>query len=238
MKGFYEAFPSKVESDSWRPYFFYAMGDDPRHKADANAFFSYWEGKPPMPIYFYTDPRVLKAAGLFHVVDDDPGILEVLRVSFSVPDHVPPMSWFLPVYLPLPGLISFVELLDASILTWAAHHRPRPSTTVLAVQNIQDAAPPEAQGSGLSAFPRPEVNFSPTLPSSQHRRPPSPANPVLIMAQGSVSKQHSTTVVLGLEAQGGADSTTLQTPSFAVPRDLESHPVDPSSSSTGGSLPP
>ncbi|GAA0167435.1 hypothetical protein LIER_22371 [Lithospermum erythrorhizon] len=105
MKGFCEAFSSKVEPDTWRPFFFYtsveglpqgipfgfmahlkshsALLRSAKHKADAHAFSTLWEDKLPMPLYSYTDHRVLKVA------DADLGALEALRVSFSVPDHAP-----------------------------------------------------------------------------------------------------------------------------------------------------
>ncbi|GAA0155211.1 hypothetical protein LIER_12988 [Lithospermum erythrorhizon] len=122
MKGFYKAFPSKVEPDSSRPYFFYLMGDglpldvplgfvthpksnpslprSPRHKADAHGFSSYSEGKPPMSVYFYTNPRVLMDTCLFPITDADPGVLEALRVSLCVPHHVPPSLPAAPVVTP------------------------------------------------------------------------------------------------------------------------------------------
>ncbi|GAA0175227.1 hypothetical protein LIER_41870 [Lithospermum erythrorhizon] len=49
-----------------------------------------------MALHFYTDRRVLKAAGLSSIVDADLGALEALKVTFNVPDHALP---------PLPALL-------------------------------------------------------------------------------------------------------------------------------------
>ncbi|GAA0145178.1 hypothetical protein LIER_05430 [Lithospermum erythrorhizon] len=65
-----------------------------KHKVDAHAFSLYWEYHPSLPLYFFADHRVLKAEGLFPIVGADHGVLEALRVSFSVPNQ------FLP---PCPG---------------------------------------------------------------------------------------------------------------------------------------
>ncbi|GAA0167963.1 hypothetical protein LIER_22790 [Lithospermum erythrorhizon] len=111
MKGLCEAFLSKVEPDTWRPFFFYVDGDGlppdvpssftehpksnaalirtTKHKADAHAFSTYWQDNHSMPLHFYTDHCVLKVAGLFPVTIVDLGVLEALRVSFSVPEYVP-----------------------------------------------------------------------------------------------------------------------------------------------------
>ncbi|GAA0155364.1 hypothetical protein LIER_13111 [Lithospermum erythrorhizon] len=91
MKGFCETFSSMVEPDTWRPFFFYASGEGlpqgapfgfmfhtkshralPRcakHKADAHTFSTYWGDILSMPLHFYTDCRVLKAAGLSPAAD-------------------------------------------------------------------------------------------------------------------------------------------------------------------------
>ncbi|GAA0186166.1 hypothetical protein LIER_33454 [Lithospermum erythrorhizon] len=44
----------------------------------------------PMPIHFYSDTRVLKAAGLTPGSDADLGALEALRGTYNGSDHVPP----------------------------------------------------------------------------------------------------------------------------------------------------
>ncbi|GAA0172368.1 hypothetical protein LIER_26210 [Lithospermum erythrorhizon] len=80
MKGFCEAFLSKVDPESWRPYFFFVSGEG--LPADAN--------KRPMPLHFYSDHRVLKAAGLTPSSDADLRALEALRVTYNVHDHAPP----------------------------------------------------------------------------------------------------------------------------------------------------
>ncbi|GAA0164246.1 hypothetical protein LIER_19931 [Lithospermum erythrorhizon] len=106
MKGFYEAFSSKVEPGTWRPFLFYASGEglppevpsdfvahpksnsalprSAKHKADAHAFSTYWEDKSPMPLHFYSDRSVLKADGLFPIAEAKPRALEALRVSFCL----------------------------------------------------------------------------------------------------------------------------------------------------------
>ncbi|GAA0151572.1 hypothetical protein LIER_10267 [Lithospermum erythrorhizon] len=58
-----------------------------KDKADAHAFSLCWEDHPSLPLYFFTDHHVLKAAGLFPIAEADLGVLEALRVSFSVPDQ-------------------------------------------------------------------------------------------------------------------------------------------------------
>ncbi|GAA0156153.1 hypothetical protein LIER_13710 [Lithospermum erythrorhizon] len=110
IKGFCEAFSSKVEPDTWRPFFFYASGEGlqpdvpssfmahlksnsalPRsvkHKADAHACSTYWKDKSSMPFHFYTDCLVLKAAGLFPIADADPRVLEALRPPAPTPEPV------------------------------------------------------------------------------------------------------------------------------------------------------
>ncbi|GAA0156086.1 hypothetical protein LIER_13660 [Lithospermum erythrorhizon] len=148
MKGFCEDFSSKVEPDTWRPFFFYTSCEglpqgapfgfmahpksysifpcSAKHKVDAYAFSTFWEDKLPMPLYFYTDNRVLKAAGLFPIADAD---LRALSLNFSYnksSEEDEAMSPLLRRYLSLPGLTSFLEPLFASMLTWAARHRPRP----------------------------------------------------------------------------------------------------------------
>ncbi|GAA0138624.1 hypothetical protein LIER_42543 [Lithospermum erythrorhizon] len=93
MKGFYEAFSSKVELDTRRDPFSFTS----RHKEDAHAFSTFWEDKYPMPIHFYTDRRVIRDAGLIPPTDANPRALEALRVSYNMPDHVPPSPPAAPV---------------------------------------------------------------------------------------------------------------------------------------------
>ncbi|GAA0156724.1 hypothetical protein LIER_14148 [Lithospermum erythrorhizon] len=60
-----------------------------KHMAGSIAFSTYWENKCPMPLHFYSDQRVLKAAGLSIGSDVDLGALEALRATFNVHDHAP-----------------------------------------------------------------------------------------------------------------------------------------------------
>ncbi|GAA0164725.1 hypothetical protein LIER_39847 [Lithospermum erythrorhizon] len=105
-----------------------------------------------MPLHFYSDHRVLKAAGLSSGSDIYHGALEALRATFNVHDHaqLPPptalpatpiaaelvvvsssleedevASPLLRRYFPFPRLSSFVDPFVASILTWAARFRAR-----------------------------------------------------------------------------------------------------------------
>ncbi|GAA0169489.1 hypothetical protein LIER_23964 [Lithospermum erythrorhizon] len=61
-----------------------------KHKADAIVFSTYWANRRPMPLHFYSDHRVLKAAGLSPSSDVDPGTLEALRATYNVHNHVLP----------------------------------------------------------------------------------------------------------------------------------------------------
>ncbi|GAA0141673.1 hypothetical protein LIER_35436 [Lithospermum erythrorhizon] len=87
MKGFCKAFTSKVEPETWRPFFFYASG-----KGLLQC----------VPFGFMDHPKshVLKATGLSPIADADPGALEVLRVSYSLPDHTPTPSSSVPATTP------------------------------------------------------------------------------------------------------------------------------------------
>ncbi|GAA0185026.1 hypothetical protein LIER_32314 [Lithospermum erythrorhizon] len=83
-KGFCDPLPSKLDTKAWRPCFFFVSreripGDVPftvtthpkstralqgptRHMADTVAFTSFWTNVGPIPLDFYTYPRVLSAA--------------------------------------------------------------------------------------------------------------------------------------------------------------------------------
>ncbi|GAA0163335.1 hypothetical protein LIER_19229 [Lithospermum erythrorhizon] len=61
-----------------------------KHKADSIAFSTYLANTRPMPPHFYSDPWVLKAAGLSTSSDAHLGALEVLRATFNGHDHPPP----------------------------------------------------------------------------------------------------------------------------------------------------
>ncbi|GAA0147301.1 hypothetical protein LIER_07037 [Lithospermum erythrorhizon] len=245
MKGFCEAFSSKVEKDTWRPIFFYTLGEglpqgvpfdfmahlkshgslprSSKYKADEQAFSTYWEDKLPMPLHFYTDRCVMKATGLSHIADVDIGGAEgsefcydrppapasepVVVSSSSEEDGV--MRPFLRRYLPLSGLTSFVEPLVASILTWAARHRPRPPATE-AFGNPQNAAP-KTQDIGTDTSLSLEGHFSSSsLPSplDQSQSPLPAANHAPIDAHEDVSGKHFSTVVLEPTDYGGVGSTT------------------------------
>ncbi|GAA0167919.1 hypothetical protein LIER_22753 [Lithospermum erythrorhizon] len=61
MKGFCEALLSKVEPETWRPFFTShpksksALPRSTKPKADAIAFSTYWAYRRPMHLHFYTD---------------------------------------------------------------------------------------------------------------------------------------------------------------------------------------
>ncbi|GAA0176218.1 hypothetical protein LIER_29251 [Lithospermum erythrorhizon] len=142
MKGFCKAIPSKVEPDTWRPFFYYALGEGlppgipsdfvahlksnstlPRsvkHRVDANAFSTYWEDKSPMPLQFYLDRRVLKDVGLFPIDEANPGALEALMVFFCVHDHALPPSTAAPVTSPnkLPLRYIFCSAFNTFLPSW------------------------------------------------------------------------------------------------------------------------
>ncbi|GAA0185371.1 hypothetical protein LIER_32659 [Lithospermum erythrorhizon] len=207
MKGFCESFSSKVELDTWRPFFFYALAEglppdvpsgfmahlksfsvlprSAKHKADAHAFFTYREDKSFMPLHFYTDVRVLKVDGLFPTVDADPRALEALRVSFCVLDHAslpPPIApTATPNRLPLRYIPCFI--------------------------------------------------FNKTL--NVRCDSPVTLEPVVENARG----QYSATVVLESEYQGGINSLTPRTPSLIPLPTPELRPRGSSTSPPGGSLP-
>ncbi|GAA0167626.1 hypothetical protein LIER_22513 [Lithospermum erythrorhizon] len=105
--------------------------------------------KRPTPLHSYSDPRVLKAAGLTPGSHAELGALEALRATYNVYDHALPPPPAAPAtssdqqplrtmvvsscseedevtrpllrrYLHFPGLSSFVDPFVASILTWVA----------------------------------------------------------------------------------------------------------------------
>ncbi|GAA0162296.1 hypothetical protein LIER_18419 [Lithospermum erythrorhizon] len=127
--------------------------------------------------------------------------------------------------LPFPRLTFFVEPFVASILIWAASHRPRPHTGETSAPNFQDAAL-ESSGKGTNTPPSPEGHFSSKPPLlGQNQNPLSSTPQVPHSALVDTGEQHSTTVILGPEAQGGAGLAVPQTPSsvpFSVP---ESQPM-------------
>ncbi|GAA0171545.1 hypothetical protein LIER_41178 [Lithospermum erythrorhizon] len=105
----------------------------------------------PMPLHFYSNPRVLKAEGLASGSVANLGALEALKLTYNVSDHVQqPLRLNAPNaagpvvmnssseedevtsplqtrYLPLPMLSFLVAPFIASLLTWADSFRPRPS---------------------------------------------------------------------------------------------------------------
>ncbi|GAA0139196.1 hypothetical protein LIER_00794 [Lithospermum erythrorhizon] len=121
-------------------------------RTQKDKFLYFVADKRPMPLHFYTDSRVLKAAGLFPISDVDLGALEAPRFTFNVPDHAPlpppAIRAASPNHLPLsngkqflrggrsgksptkkvppfPWVYSFVDPFVASILTWATCFRSR-----------------------------------------------------------------------------------------------------------------
>ncbi|GAA0157155.1 hypothetical protein LIER_14480 [Lithospermum erythrorhizon] len=111
MKGFREAFLSKVGLETWRPYFFFASGEglplgvpsgftshpnskralprSTKHKADPIALSTYWANRRPMPLHFYSGHQVLTAVGLFPGSNVYLGTLKALRATYNVHDQVP-----------------------------------------------------------------------------------------------------------------------------------------------------
>ncbi|GAA0152196.1 hypothetical protein LIER_10737 [Lithospermum erythrorhizon] len=86
LQGFCDPLPSKLDPESWRPFFLFVSGgrlpcDVPsgftvhqkstkalqgsaKHKADSVDFTAFWANTRPMPLHFYSDPKVLSAVGL------------------------------------------------------------------------------------------------------------------------------------------------------------------------------
>ncbi|GAA0161059.1 hypothetical protein LIER_17466 [Lithospermum erythrorhizon] len=197
-----------------------ALPRNAKQKADPIAFSTYKGDRCPMPLHFYTDRRVLKAAGLSPIADADLGALEakcpelccdmplayapepVVVSSSSKEDEA--ISLLLRRFLPFPRLSSFVEPLVASILTWAEYYRPRLSPREKTTPSPRDITP-DPQG------PRPE---------------PSAYNDVPMDTIG----QHSTTVVLNLEDQGDEEDgiPPCQPSAVAIPKVVRKDPPPPS----------
>ncbi|GAA0169572.1 hypothetical protein LIER_24023 [Lithospermum erythrorhizon] len=198
MKGFCEAFSSKVEPNTWRPFF----------------------SMLPVMVCLTTFPL---AAGLFPITDVDLGILEALRVSFSVLDHMPlsPPA-VAPNRLPL--------------------RHPTPEPVVVNSSSEEDEAmSPLLRRPHSSALEASARNPQEAVRSPRAWGPPLLATPALAAAQENVSGQYSATVVLEPKDQGGVGSATSQTPSSVGSPLANSRPsqlprrsveVPPSSSST------
>ncbi|GAA0166548.1 hypothetical protein LIER_21679 [Lithospermum erythrorhizon] len=229
-----------------------ALTKTTKHKADAHAFSTYWEDKPSMPLHFYTDRRVLKAAGPFPPAGADLGVLEVLRVSFSVPDHalLPPSTApvsgpnQLPLRQPTPTFALVVVRSSSKEDEAMSPHLRRPcsSTTGASVQNPDEAAlQPQDMGADTPLGPeRNSSSSSPLSPRDQRQGRPSLANPASVAAQESVGGQYSATEVLEPEDQRGVGSTIPLTPSSVpLPTLEEPRPKGPSISPLGNSpVPP
>ncbi|GAA0170650.1 hypothetical protein LIER_24871 [Lithospermum erythrorhizon] len=150
------------------------------------------------------------------------------------------MSSLLRMYLPLPGLSFFVEPLVASILTWAACHRPRLAHGETYALGPQDALP-EPQGMRINTSPGSEGNLSSPSPPSllgQSQSPLPTANQALGDAPVNASGQHSTTVVLDRDNLSGVGIVTPQTPSSVLLQASELHAMGQSMSPPRSSLPP
>ncbi|GAA0170561.1 hypothetical protein LIER_24791 [Lithospermum erythrorhizon] len=187
-----------------------------------------------MPLQFYTDRRVLKAIGLSPIADADLGALEALRVSYSMPDSVPPpppaapvafLNQLPPRYFPFPGITSFVDPLVASILTWATRHRPRPSLGDVSTPSLNDVAP-KSPAMGTNTASIPEGHHSSSSPPLGQSQSPLPlAYQVPSAAPGDAGGQHSATVVLEPGDHDGVGFVTPQTPSLVPHQALECHPM-------------
>ncbi|GAA0162289.1 hypothetical protein LIER_18413 [Lithospermum erythrorhizon] len=190
-----------------------------KHKADAIAFSTYWGDRRPMPLHFYTDHRVLKAASLSPIAKADLGALDTLRVSYSMPDHAPLSPLAIPAaalnQLPLRPLLSPGEITAPG---------PRgitlePSgmgvgTSQCSREHLSASIPPSLQGQGLS--------------------PPPTANQALGDAPMDTSGQHYTTIVLNPEDQGdvGLEEDGIrpfQSSTVAIPKEVRKDPPLPPS---------
>ncbi|GAA0183454.1 hypothetical protein LIER_30862 [Lithospermum erythrorhizon] len=122
IKCFCEPFPSNLDPESWRPFFFFVLGEglpkdvhfsfthhpkstgslpgSAQHMADYAAFTTYWVNTRLMALHFYSEPRVLRAAGLIPGSTADPGTLEALRATFNVRDAAPPLPPAAPRFHP------------------------------------------------------------------------------------------------------------------------------------------
>ncbi|GAA0174476.1 hypothetical protein LIER_27861 [Lithospermum erythrorhizon] len=220
-----------------------------------------------MPPHFYTDRRVLKVAGFFPIADADLGALEALKVSYNVPDHVPPspstslgastnqsilravmvgsfreedeaLSPLSRRYLPFFRLTYFVETLVTSILTWAARYRPHPSASEIYVPNCQFVTL-GSSGRETSTPPSPEDHFSFSPPLLVQSRNPPPSAP---QAPGDalvdVGEQYSNIVILESEDQGGVSLAVPKNPSSVPLSTPEPQVMKQAMSPTGGSIPP
>ncbi|GAA0185612.1 hypothetical protein LIER_32900 [Lithospermum erythrorhizon] len=239
MKGFYEAFLSKVEPKTWRPFFFFASDEvlplgvpsgftshpksksaplrTAKHKADAIAFSTYWADRRPMPLHFYSDHRVLRAVDLFLISDACLGALEALRVTFNVPDHAPSPPPEIPAassdQLPL-SLFQSVAL-EVSLLLPEPH----------------GVGPNTSQGS------MGDLSTSTHPPLGQDQNPLPPADHAPSVTRTGASG-HSATIFLESEDHGEVGSSTPQAPPSTSPRALEPLTTRLSPSVSGGSRTP
>ncbi|GAA0186402.1 hypothetical protein LIER_33690 [Lithospermum erythrorhizon] len=188
-----------------------------KHKADAYAFSTFWGDKSSIPLHFYTDRRVLKAS-LYPIADADPGSLEALRVSYSVPNyaHLPPptvpatVTCQLPLRPPAPEPVMVSSSSDEVEAMSSLLIRPRLPIGEASKLNLQDAAS-ESEGMETITPPCPEGNlssFSPPSPlgDNQTLRPSASQTPGA--ASTDAGGQHTATVVLEPEDQGGIGFVT------------------------------
>ncbi|GAA0168659.1 hypothetical protein LIER_23327 [Lithospermum erythrorhizon] len=126
-----------------------------------------------MPLHFYTDLRVLRAVGLFPIVDANLRALEALRVSYIVPDHAPPSLPAAPVVATdQPSLRPSTPATDPVMVGSSSEEdeamspllrRPRLLVGEASVPNPQDVVL-ESQGRGTCAPPSPEGHLSSSSP--------------------------------------------------------------------------
>ncbi|GAA0164095.1 hypothetical protein LIER_19812 [Lithospermum erythrorhizon] len=225
---------------SWRPFFFYAVGDGlppdipsgftehpksnvaltrtAKHKTDSHAFFSYWEDNRSFPLYFYTDHPVLKVAGLFPIAGAVLGVLEALRVSFSVPDQVP-----------LPPLAAPTASAGPRAQSPQRPHAPEPVEVSSSSEESEALSPLMRRYlpfPGLTSFVDPFLASVLTWAARHRSRP--------IIQEASVQNPQEAAPepqVMGIDSPLGPtpSSVPLQTPEFCSKG---------TSSSLGGSIPP
>ncbi|GAA0155385.1 hypothetical protein LIER_38074 [Lithospermum erythrorhizon] len=118
----------------------------------------------PCPFFFDISPSLVHK--LLNFAYNRPPAPEPVVVCSSLEEDEA-LSSLLRRYLHFSGLTSFLEPLIASILTWAARHRPRPSAGETSVPNCQDATlESSGRDSGWCLFSSsPNSFFGPLLSS-------------------------------------------------------------------------
>ncbi|GAA0170645.1 hypothetical protein LIER_24867 [Lithospermum erythrorhizon] len=190
-----------------------------------------------MPLHIYTDHRVIRAAGLFPQVHANLGSLEALRVSYSGPNHA----------LPLPQAAPMVDTNQSPL------RRPQAPEPVVVGRSLEEdeALSPLLRRylpfPGLTSFVK-SLGTSILTWAARHRPRPSAGETSVPNYQGIVlesssrgtsaalvnaGEQHSATVVLEPEDQGGVDLAVAQTPSPVPLPALESQTLKKAMSPPG-----